>query len=182
MLATGTDARAVRAQWEERVEGPTDRAAERLARARFAVLGDSVYPDATGTLRLTYGRIEGWEQDGRMIGPFTTWAGLFDRATGSNPFIVASKLLAARERLTPTTVLNTTVSTDTIGGSSGSPVVYARGEVIGANFDSTFLGQRNAFGYDPRVNRSVAVTTAAITEALEKAYGQTRLVKELTGK
>ena len=182
VLATGTDARAVRAQWEERVEGPTDRAAERLARARFAVLGDSVYPDATGTLRLTYGRIEGWEQDGRMIGPFTTWAGLFDRATGSNPFIVASKLLAARERLTPTTVLNTTVSTDTIGGSSGSPVVNARGEVIGANFDSTFLGQRNAFGYDPRVNRSVAVTTAAITEALEKAYGQTRLVKELTGK
>lgn len=182
VLATGTDARAVRSQWEERVEGPTDRAAERLARARFAVLGDSVYPDATGTLRLTYGRIEGWQQDGRTIGPFTTWAGLFDRATGADPFIVASKLLAARDRLNPATVLNTTVSTDTIGGSSGSPVVNARGEVIGANFDSTFLGQRNAFGYDPRVNRSVAVTTAAITEALEKAYGQTRLVKELTGK
>jgi len=182
VLATGADARAVRAQWEERVEGPTDRATERLARARFEVLGDSVYPDATGTLRLTYGRVEGWQQDGRTIGPFTTWSGLFDRATGSDPFIVATKLLAARGQLNPNTVLDMTVSTDTIGGSSGSPVVNARGEFIGANFDSTFLGQRNAFGYDPRVNRSVAVTAAAITEALTKAYGQTRLVKELTGK
>jgi hypothetical protein len=181
VLASETDARAVRSQWEERVEGPTDRAAERLARARFAVLGDSVYPDATGTLRLTYGRIEGWEQDGRTIGPFTTWAGLWERATGSDPFIVAAHLLAAKDRLNPGTVLNTTVSTDTIGGSSGSPLVNARGEVIGANFDSTFLGQRSAFGYDIRVNRSVAVTTAAITEALDKAYGAQRLVKELTG-
>jgi V8-like Glu-specific endopeptidase len=79
-------------------------------------------------------------------------------------------------------VLDMTTSTDTIGGSSGSPAVNAKGEVIGANFDSTFLGQRNAFGYDPRVNRSVVVSTAAITDTLDKAYGQQRLVKELTGK
>lgn len=182
ILATDPAARAVRSQWEERVEGPTDRAAERLARARFEILGDSVYPDATGTLRLTYGRVEGWSQDGRTIGPFTTWAGLWDRATGQAPFLLANALNSARDRLNPATVLNMTLSTDTIGGSSGSPVVNARGEVIGANFDSTFLGQRNAFGYDIRVNRSVAVTTAAITEALDKAYGQSRLVRELTAK
>lgn len=182
VLANDPGARAARSAWEERVEGPTDRAAERLARARFEVLGDTVYPDATGTLRLTYGRVEGWNQGGRTIGPFTTWAGLFDRATGQAPFKVAPALERARGDLNPDTVLNMTVSTDTIGGSSGSPVVNARGEVIGANFDSTFLGQRNAFGYDIRVNRSVAVTTAAITEALAKAYGQARLVRELTGR
>ena len=146
------------------------------------MLGDTVYPDATGTLRITYGRVEGWQQDGRTIGPFTTWAGLFDRATGQAPFQPAAALERAKGALNPGTVLNMTLSTDTIGGSSGSPVVNARGEVIGANFDSTFLGQRNAFGYDIRVNRSVAVTTAAITEALAKAYGQGRLVRELTGK
>jgi V8-like Glu-specific endopeptidase len=182
ILATDPQARAVRSQWEERVEGPTDRAAERLARARFEVLGDSVYPDATGTLRLTYGRVEGWQQDGRTIGPFTTWAGLWERATGQAPFLLASALDAARGKLSPDTVLNMSLSTDTIGGSSGSPVVNAKGEVIGVNFDSTFLGQRNAFGYDIRVNRSVAVTTAAMTEALDKVYGQARLVRELTGK
>lgn len=182
VLANDANARTVRSQWEERVEGPTDRAAEKLARARFAVYGDAVYPDATGTLRLTWGRIEGWQQDGRMIGPFTTWAGLFDRATGSHPFIVAPALERARGKLNPDHVLDMVTSTDTIGGSSGSPAVNAKGEVIGANFDSTFLGQRNAFGYDPRVNRSVVVSAAAITDALDKAYGQQRLVRELTGK
>ena len=182
VLATGGDARAVRSQWEERVEGPTDRAAERLARARFEVYRDTVYPDATGTLRLTWGRVEGWETDGRKVEPFTTFAGLFDRATGAEPFVLAPSIARNRAQIDPDMVLDMALSTDTIGGSSGSPVVNARGELIGANFDSTFLGQRNAFGYDPRVNRSVAVTAAAITEALRKAYGQERLLRELTGK
>jgi hypothetical protein len=176
------DARAVRAQWEGEVQAPTERATEALAKARFAVYGDKAYPDATGTLRLSWGRIEGWEQDGRTIGPFTTWAGLWDRATGSDPFIAAPMLLRARGKLNPATVLDMTASTDTSGGSSGSPAVNAKGELIGANFDSTLLTQRNAFGYDARVNRSVVVSTAAITEALEKAYGQDRLVRELTGR
>jgi hypothetical protein len=181
VLAMQPDARAVRAAWEERVQGPTDRAAEKLAAARFAVYGTELYPDATGTLRLSWGRIEGWAQDGRTIGPFTTWAGLWERAGGADPFVLAPSLERARGALDPAGVLDMTVSTDTIGGSSGSPAVNARGELIGANFDSTFLTQRNAFGYDPRVNRSVVVSAAAITEALTKAYGQERLVKELTG-
>jgi hypothetical protein len=76
VLANDAEARAVRSAWEERVVGPTDRAAERIARARFAVYGDTVYPDATGTLRISYGRIEGWTYDGRTVAPFTTVAGL----------------------------------------------------------------------------------------------------------
>jgi hypothetical protein len=182
VLALQPDSRAVRAQWEGEVQAPTERATEALAKARFAIYGDKTYPDATGTLRLSWGRVEGWAQDGRTIGPFTTWAGLWDRATGSDPFIAAPMLLKARGRLNPDTVLDMTASTDTSGGSSGSPAVNAKGELIGANFDSTFLTQRNAFGYDARVNRSVVVSTAAITEALAKAYGQDRLVRELTGR
>jgi V8-like Glu-specific endopeptidase len=71
------------------------------------------------------------------------------------------------------------VSSDTIGGSSGSPAVNAKGEIIGANFDSTVLTQRNAYGYDINVNRSVIVTTGAVTVALRDVYGMERLVREL---
>jgi hypothetical protein len=182
VLAMQSDARSTRTAWEERVEGPTDRAAEKLAAARFAVYGQDLYPDATGTLRLSFGRIEGWRQDGRMIGPFTTSAGLFERVTGAEPFVLSPKIAAAKGALSPSTILNMTLSTDTIGGSSGSPAVNARGELIGANFDSTLLTQRNAFGYDARVNRSVVVSAAAIMEALEKVYGRQRLVLELKAK
>jgi hypothetical protein len=76
-------------------------------------------------------------------------------------------------------VLDVVASTDTIGGSSGSPAINAAGEIIGANFDSTVLTQRNAYGYDPAVNRSVLVTAAAMTAALRHAYGQEHLLTEL---
>jgi hypothetical protein len=179
VLSIQEPTRAVRRAWEESVQAPTDRASERLADARFAVYGDSVYPDATGTLRLSYGRIEGSNVPGQRFPPFTTFAGLWARATGAPPFDVAPKLLAAKSRIDPATVLNMTVSSDTIGGSSGSPVINAAGEMIGANFDSTVLTQRNAYGYDRDVNRSIIVTTAAVTTALRDVYGMHRLVEEL---
>ncbi|MGV9010822.1 S46 family peptidase [Brevundimonas sp.] len=179
LLTLQEPTRAIRADWEARVDAPTARASEQLAALRFQAYGDSVYPDATGTLRLTYGQIEGTDVPGQRFGAFTTFSGLWDRATGSAPFDVAPKLLAARERIDGDTVLNMAVSSDTIGGSSGSPVVNAAGEILGANFDSTVLTQRNAYGYDRNVNRSVIVTTGAVTTALRDVYGMERLVAEL---
>lgn len=179
LLSIQDETRAVRSDWEARVEAPTSRASEQLAAARFAAYGDAVYPDATGTLRLTYGKIEGTDVPGQRFGAFTTFAGLWDRATGAPPFDVAPKLLAARDRIDPDTVVNMAVSSDTIGGSSGSPVVNEAGEIVGANFDSTVLTQRNAYGYDRNVNRSVIVTTGAVTAALRDVYGMERLVEEL---
>jgi hypothetical protein len=179
LLSIQDETRAIRADWEARVQAPTDQASERLASARFAAYGDTVYPDATGTLRLTYGRIEGSDVPGQRFGPFTTFGGLWDRATGAPPFDVAPRLLAARDRIDPDAVLDMAVSSDTIGGSSGSPVVNAAGEMVGANFDSTVLTQRNAYGYDRDVNRSVIVTTGAVTVALRDVYGMERLVEEL---
>ena len=179
LLSIQDETRAIRSEWEEKVEAPTARASERLAALRFETYGDAVYPDATGTLRLTYGRIEGTDVPGQRWGPFTTFDGLWDRATGAPPFDVAPKLLAARERIDGDTVMNMAVSSDTIGGSSGSPVVNAAGEILGANFDSTVLTQRNAYGYDVNVNRSVIVTTGAVTTALRDVYGMDRLVAEL---
>ena len=171
--------RAIRREWEETVQGPTDRASERLADARFSVYGDTVYPDATGTLRLSYGKVEGSNIPGQRFGPFTTFGGLWDRATGAPPFDVAPKLLNARAKIDPGAVLDMTVSSDTIGGSSGSPAINGAGEIIGANFDSTVLTQRNAYGYDRDVNRSIIVTTAAVTTALRDVYGMTALLNEL---
>ncbi|MCA0367462.1 MAG: S46 family peptidase [Proteobacteria bacterium] len=179
VLSIDADARAVRAEWENKVKAPTDRASEQLAAARFAAYGDAVYPDATGTLRLTYGKVEGSDVPGQRFGAFTTFAGLWDRATGAEPFKVAPKLMAARDRIDPNAVMDMAVSTDTIGGSSGSPAVNARGEIIGANFDSTVLTQRNAYGYDRNVNRSVIVTTQAVTVALRDVYGMDHLLAEL---
>jgi hypothetical protein len=179
MLSIQDVTRGVRSEWEARVQAPTEQASERLAAARFAAYGDSVYPDATGTLRLTYGLIEGSDVPGQRFNGFTTFDGLWERATGSAPFDVAPKLLAARATIDGDTVLNMTVSSDTIGGSSGSPVVNEAGEIVGANFDSTVLTQRNAYGYDRDVNRSVIVTTGAVTTALRDVYGMQRLVEEL---
>lgn len=179
VLSIDEDARAVRTEWRNKVDAPTARASEQLAAARFAVYGDAVYPDATGTLRLTYGRVEGTDVPGQRIPAFTTFSGLWDRATGAEPFNVAPKLLAAKDRIDPNAVMNMAVSSDTIGGSSGSPAVNAKGEIIGANFDSTVLTQRNAYGYDRNVNRSVIVTTQAVTTALRDVYGMDHLVQEL---
>jgi hypothetical protein len=179
LLQVQDPTRAARSAYEGGVQAPTDRAAEALARARFAVYGTSLYPDATGTLRLTYGRFEGWTHEGRTFPHATTFAGLWDRATGAIPFDLAPRLAAARRRIPEGTILNLAASTDTIGGSSGSPAVNAAGEIVGANFDSTVLTQRNAFGYDPAVNRSVIVSAAAVTAALRYAYGQDHLLAEL---
>ena len=104
---------------------------------------------------------------------------MWDRATGAPPFDVAPRLLAAKTRIDPAAVLVMTASTDTIGGSSGSPAVNAAGEIIGANFDSTVLTQRNAYGYDRAVNRSIIVTASAVTTVLRDVYGMQRLLDEL---
>lgn len=172
--------RATRTEYEAAVQAPTDQASEKLAEARFAVYGTSLYPDATGTLRLTYGRLKGWSRNGRTVPYATTFAGLWDRATGAPPFDLPARLAAAEKRIPSQTILDVAASTDTIGGSSGSPAINAAGEIIGANFDSTVLTQRNAYGYDPEVNRSVVVTAAAVTAALTHAYGMTHLVEELS--
>ncbi|WP_310540497.1 S46 family peptidase [Phenylobacterium sp.] len=175
-------AREVRTAWETEVSGPTDRAAERIARAKFAAYGDAVYPDATFTLRLSYGKVAGWTHRGVTIPPFTTFAGLYDRATGAEPFQLAPRWVAAKDRLNPATVFNFVTTNDIIGGNSGSPVLNAKAEILGAAFDGNIHSLGGNYGYDPAINRTVVVATSAATEALEKVYGQAALVKELTGK
>lgn len=175
-------ARAARKAWETEVQAPTDAAAERVARAKFAVYGDQVYPDATFSLRLSYGKVAGWEHRGVSVPATTNFAGLYDRATGAEPYQLAPRWEAAKDKVNPTTVYNFVTTNDIIGGNSGSPVVNAKGEVLGAAFDGNIHSLGGAFGYDGSINRTVVVATSAATEALAKVYGRTALVKELTGK
>ena len=158
---------------------PLARAAERVAAARFAAYGDAVYPDATFTLRLSYGQVQGWTHRGRTIPATTTFSGLYDRATGADPYALAPRWIAAQDKLNPDTVYNFVTTNDIIGGNSGSPVVNAKGEVLGAAFDGNIHSLGGDYGYDGTINRTVVAATSAATEALEKVYGLTGLLDEL---
>ncbi len=175
-------AREARETWDTEVEAPTAQAAERIAAARFAVYGDQVYPDATFTLRLSYGQVQGWTYRGQTVPATTTFKGLYERATGAEPYQLAPRWIAAKDRLNPDTVYNFVTTNDIIGGNSGSPVINARGEVLGAAFDGNIHSLGGDYGYDGAVNRTVVVATSAATEALQKVYGRDALVKELMGR
>ena len=175
-------ARAVRKEWENRVTGPIVVPTEQIAKARFAAYGDSIYPDATFTLRLSYGKIAGWTEKGRPVPSFTYMSGLYERATGKDPFALDPRWVAAKDKLNPNTVFDISTTNDIIGGNSGSPLINAHGEVIGAIFDGNIHSLGGDYAYDGTLNRSVAVSTAAVTEALDKVYGEKELVSELTAK
>jgi hypothetical protein len=172
-------ARAARAAYEDRYVGPTTRAAEAIAKARFAVLGDSVYPDGTFSPRISYGTVAGWTFRGRTVAPFTDFAGLYGRATGAAPYALDPRWIAARSRLDPATIFDLATTNDIIGGNSGSPMLDAKGEVIGTFFDGNILSIGGDYGFDPAVNRAVALTALAIDAALRKVYGADALAAEL---
>ncbi len=182
VLRTDPAARALRKTWDERVTGPLVAPTEKLARLRFAAYGDSIYPDATFTLRLSYGKIAGWNERGRPVPSFTYFGGLYERATGNDPFELDSRWVAAKGRLNPGTVFDISTTNDIIGGNSGSPLINARAEVIGAVFDGNIHSLGGDYAYDGTLNRGVTVSTAAITEALDKVYGEKTLVRELTAR
>ena len=173
------EARRLLTLYNEKVSGPTTAASEALAKARFAAYGTSVYPDATFTLRLSYGQIAGWNEKGKEVPPFTYFGGLYERATGQDPFKLDPRWIAAKGKLNPGTVFDISTTNDIIGGNSGSPLINARGEVIGAIFDGNIHSIGGDYGYDPSNNRSVAVSTAAVSEALRKVYGAGNIADEL---
>ena len=179
VIANDPAASAIGARWAAEVNAPTARAAEKVAQARFAVYGTNQYPDATFSLRLSYGRVEGWTYRGVSVPPFTYIGGLYERATGAEPFNAAQAFLDNEGRVNKQTVYNFVSTNDIIGGNSGSPVINADGEVIGAAFDGNIHSLGGSFGYDGTLNRTVSVSTAAITEALRNIYPSPHLLEEL---
>lgn len=179
---TDADARAIRAKYSAEVDGPMSAAAEKIAAARFAAYGANVYPDATFTLRLSFGKVQGWTYNGVNIPSTTKMGGAFERATGSFPFELAQSWVAAKDKINPNIVYNISTTNDIIGGNSGSPLIDKQGRVVGAAFDGNIHSLGGDFAYDGRTNRTVSVTTASIQEALSKIYNMQWLVDELNRK
>jgi len=181
--------RELRKQLEDQVEGPLREHAARLARARFAVYGTSAYPDATFTLRLSYGVVDSYAANGTLIQPFTTLHGLMDRFEGwggttfnldRDTWRLPERWLARRNKLDLRTPYNFAHTADIIGGNSGSPVVDLKGELVGLAFDGNIESLPGRYYYDGRGNRTVSVDARAILEVLKKIYDAPHLVAELT--
>jgi hypothetical protein len=161
------------------VDAPTAAAQSRLARARFAAFGDTLYPDATFTLRISYGSVQGWTANGREVSPFTRIGGMYERATGSAPYDLPPRWAAAERRIDKSVIFDFTSNNDIIGGNSGSPVIARDGSVIGTAFDGNIHSLGGAYGFDPRVNRTISVSAAAVQEALRSVYNADALIAEL---
>ena len=181
-LAVDPDARAIRARYERDVQAVIQKNTELIAQARFAAYGDTTYPDATSSLRLSYGIVAGWNEAGAAVAPFTRIGGAFDRATGAEPFALPPSWLAGRATLDPATPFNVATTHDTIGGNSGSPMLNRSGELVGLLFDGNIHSLGGAFVYDPVRSRSVSLDSAAILEALDVVYHAHALANELRGR
>jgi hypothetical protein len=173
------DARAIRKTFEDDIESVSKKNHELVAKAQFAIYGTSVYPDATATLRLSFGQVRGWEEAGKPVAPVTTFAGAFDRATGRDPFALPESWLKKKSNVDLSTPLNFSSTNDIIGGNSGSPVIDKEARIVGLVFDGNIHSLGGDYAYDPKDNRMVAVHSAAIAHALDKIYGAGRIVNEL---
>jgi Peptidase S46 len=173
------EARAVRKRYEDEVEAPIDAASERIAQARFRAYGTSVPPDATFTLRLNFGTVQGWNENGHEVEPFTSLSGLYARATGQEPFKIPDDWLTARGELDPGTKFNLSTNNDIVGGNSGSPLLDSEGKLVGLMFDGNIHSIAGSYWFDPALNRAVAVDPAIMLAGLRKVYKAEELLTEL---
>ncbi len=163
---------------------PLQRAAEQIAAIRFQVLGTSVPPDATGTLRLSYGKVAGYRTESTTNPWKTTFGGLYARADAFDnamPFTLSPPLVAARDKVDARWPLNHVSTNDIIGGNSGSPLVNAQGELVGLIFDGNIESLAGRYIYREEADRAVSVDAMAIVRSLETVFGAPALAAEVRG-
>jgi hypothetical protein len=178
------ESRALREEFDQADEIQSQAYAD-IAKIRFAKFGTSIAPDATFTLRLAFGTVQGYEVDGATLGHTTTFAQMYDRAKEQAyhaPFDLPKRWLDGKDKLDLKTPFNFVSTADTIGGNSGSPVLNRAGEFVGINFDRNRHGLVRNFVYTDHQARHISVHSRAILESLQKLYAAEGLVKELTGK
>ncbi|HWE27654.1 MAG TPA: S46 family peptidase, partial [Polyangia bacterium] len=180
--ALDPERRAIRKTYEDTIEGPLKHNHEMLARGVFAAEGTSSYPDATFTLRLSYGKVAGYLQDGKKVPSMTTIAGLYERSAKAEdkaPWNLPERWTEKKTKLNGKVPMDFVSTNDIIGGNSGSPTINARGEVVGLIFDGNIESLVGDFVYDEAQNRAVSVHSAALIEALRKVYDAGALADEL---
>jgi len=180
--------REFRKKMEDQVTSVLAEHGRRIAKARFKAYGKSVYPDATFTLRMTYGPVASYPANGTQIQPFTTLGGLYDRAAAWGPeaengaWSLPKRWIENRSKVNPDTPFVFAHAVDIIGGNSGSPVIDRKGDLIGLIFDGNIESLPGHFFYDGKVNRGIAVDARAILESLDKVYADAPIVNEILGK
>ncbi len=186
-LAIDLDAenRSIRKRYEDTIESAEKEGYAKIAAAQFAVNGENQYPDATFTLRLSYGVVKGYEENGKAVPPFTNLAGLWERSKDRKnqaPFEVPARFVAAKDKLELNTPFNFVTTCDIIGGNSGSPVVNRAGEVVGLIFDGNIQSLVLDIGYVEDPARAVSVDSRAMIEAMRKVYACGALADEIEKK
>ena len=174
------DSRALRKQFDDEVEAPISVASEKIAAGRFSAYGTHVYPDATFTLRLNYGTVQGWVENGVPVTPLTYLDRAFERATGASPFKIPDSWMQVKNQLDMHTPFCIATNNDIVGGNSGSPLIDAHGHIVGLMFDGNIHSISGDYWFDTAKNRAVALHPAIIREALDKVYGAKSLLSEMS--
>lgn len=184
MRSIDAEAREVRKRYDDEVDSVERAEGAKIARARFSTNGYTQPPDATFTLRLSYGEVKGYTENGKQIPYFTTMGGAYQHAAAHGnkpPYQLPASWTAAKSKLKLSTPLNFVYTADIIGGNSGSPTINKAGEVVGIVFDGNIQSLPWNFQFDETVGRSVSVDSRGIQEALRKIYGAGALADELSG-
>src|SRR6266498_1333538 len=176
------EARAVRKRYEEEVVAVERANYAKIAHALFEEQGTRLYPDATFTLRLSYGAVKGYREHGKFVPPFTTLGGLYARSNQFHhafPYNLPSRWMAKQKAINPRTPFNFVSTNDIIGGNSGSPTINKNGELVGLIFDGNIESLVGNFEYDESVNRSISVDVRAMLEVLRKVFQANAVADEL---
>jgi len=176
-------ARELRKRYESEVTGVERTNYSKIARARFETEGARLYPDATFTLRLSYGTVRGYIEKGRKVAPFTTLGGLYNRAMrfkSEFPYNLPPRWVEKKAAVNLSTPFNFVSTDDIIGGNSGSPTINRKGELVGLIFDGNIQSLVGDFIYDESVNRAISVDVRAMTEVLRKVFDANEIADELT--
>jgi hypothetical protein len=177
------EAREVRKRYEQEVVGVERANYAKIARALFETEGTKLYPDATFTLRLSYGAVKGYTENGQQIPPFTYLGGLYERSAkfgGKFPYNLPPRWIEKKDAVDPKTPFNFVTTNDITGGNSGSPTINKNAELVGLIFDGNIQSLVGNFVYDESVNRAISVDSRGILEILRKVFGANEIADELT--
>lgn len=176
-------ARELRKRFESEVSAVERANYAKIARARFDTEGTKLYPDATFTLRLSYGTVKGYMENGKRVTPFTTLGGLYQRSTNFKaefPYNLPPRWLEKKSAVNLSTPFNFVSTDDIIGGNSGSPTINKDAELVGLIFDGNIQSLVGDYIYDESVNRAISVDVRAMTEVLRKVFDANEIADELT--